>query len=108
MDAIGQLTGAPAHDFNNLLTIILASAQLVAKVLPSGQADAHADLRDVMSAALRGRVMVKELLGFARRSSLDLQPVHLGGLIADLSGFLRRLLPADGEIVISGGDDVAE
>ena len=108
MEAIGQLTGGIAHDFNNLLTIILANAQLVAKVLPSGQGDAHADLRDVMSAALRGRVMVKELLGFARRSSLDLQPVDLGGLIADLSGFLRRILPADVEIVVSGGDDVPE
>src|SRR5207244_10925597 len=50
MEAIGQLTGGIAHDFNNLLTIILANAQLVAKVLPSGQADAHADLRDVISA----------------------------------------------------------
>ncbi len=108
MEAIGQLTGGIAHDFNNLLTIILANAQLVAKVLPSGQADAHADLRDVMGAALRGRVMVKELLGFARRSRLDLQPVNLGGLISDLSGFLRRILPADVEIVISGGDELPE
>src|SRR2546430_9368367 len=49
-----------------------------------------ADLRDVMSAALRGRVMVKELLGFARRSRLDLQSIDLGGLVGDLSGFLRR------------------
>src|SRR2546422_5703451 len=57
----GQLTGGIAHDFNNLLTIILANAQLVAKALPAPQGDAHADLRDVMSAALRGRVMVKEL-----------------------------------------------
>ena len=108
MEAIGQLTGGIAHDFNNLLTIILANAQLVAKVLPPGQADAHADLRDVMSAALRGRVMVKELLGFARRSRLDLQPVNLGGLISDLSGFLRRILPADVEIVMSGGDEFPE
>jgi PAS domain S-box-containing protein len=108
MDAIGQLTGGIAHDFNNLLTIILANSQLVAKALPSSQADAHADLRDVMSAALRGRVMVKELLGFARRSRLDLQPVDLGGLVTELSGFLRRILPADVEVVISGGDDLPD
>src|SRR2546426_8409358 len=66
--SIGQLTGGIAHDFNNLLTIILANAQLVAKALPVAHGDAHADLRDVMSAALRGRVMVQELLGVARRS----------------------------------------
>ncbi len=104
MEAVGQLTGGIAHDFNNLLTIILANAQLLGKALPPDHADAQADLRDVMAAALRGRVMVKELLGFARRTSLDLQPVPLDALIGDLSGFLRRILPADVEIVICGAD----
>jgi two-component system, cell cycle sensor histidine kinase and response regulator CckA len=108
MEAIGQLTGGIAHDFNNLLTIILANAQLVTKAVPAGAANAHADLRDVMAAALRGRVMVKELLGFARRSSLDLQPVNLAGLVSDLSGFLRRILPADVEVVTFGDDDLPE
>ena len=108
MEAIGQLTGGIAHDFNNLLTIILANSQLLAKALPSDHANAQADLRDVMAAALRGRVMVKELLGFARRSSLELQAVRLDGLIADLSGLLRRVLPADVEMVISGDADLPE
>src|SRR5207244_11041343 len=74
MEAIGQLTGGIAHDFNNLLTIILANAQLLGKALAPEHEDAQADLRDVMAAALGGRVMVKELLGFARCSSLDLRP----------------------------------
>jgi len=108
MEAIGQLTGGIAHDFNNLLTIILANAQLLAKALPPDGVDAQADLRDVTAAALRGRVMVKELLGFARRSSLDLQPVHLDGLVSDLCGFLRRILPADVEIVIAASADLPE
>ncbi len=108
MEAIGQLTGGIAHDFNNLLTIILANSQLLAKAVPPEHTDAHADLRDVMSAALRGRVMVKELLGFARRSSLDLQPVHLGDMVADLQGFLRRIIPADVAIVIASDDDLPE
>ena len=108
LEAIGQLTGGIAHDFNNLLTIILANAQLLAKAIPTTLEHAHADLRDVTAAALRGRVMVKELLGFARRSSLELQPVQLGGLVSDLSGFLRRILPADVEIVLSVGDDLPD
>src|SRR2546426_9097714 len=106
--SIGQLTGGIAHDFNNLLTIILANAQLVAKALPVAHGDAHADLRDVMSAALRGRGMVQELLGFARRSSLDLQSADLGALVAELSGFLRRILPADVEVVIAGSTGLPE
>ena len=108
LEAIGQLTGGIAHDFNNLLTIILANAQLLAKAIPATLEHAHADLRDVTSAALRGRVMVKELLGFARRSRLELQPVSLDGLVRDLSGFLRRILPADVEIVTHEGADLPD
>ena len=108
MEAIGQLTGGIAHDFNNLLTIILANAELIARALPMERADAQADLRDVISAALRGRVMVKELLGFARRSSLNLTGVDLSGVLADLSGMLRRILPADVEIVTAGDGELPE
>jgi two-component system, cell cycle sensor histidine kinase and response regulator CckA len=108
MEAIGQLTGGIAHDFNNLLTIILANTQLLAKAIPAERAEAQTDLRDVVAAALRGRVMVQELLGFARRSSLDLQAIRLDELIADLTGFLRRILPADVEIVVSGDADLPE
>jgi two-component system, cell cycle sensor histidine kinase and response regulator CckA len=108
LEAIGQLTGGIAHDFNNLLTIILANAQLLAKAIPPTLEPAHADLRDVTAAALRGRVMVKELLGFARRSRLELQPVSLGGLVRELSGFLRRILPADVEIVTRDGENLPD
>ncbi|HVH11128.1 MAG TPA: PAS domain S-box protein, partial [Gemmatimonadales bacterium] len=108
LEAIGQLTGGIAHDFNNLLTIILANAQLLAKAIPQSLTDAHTDLRDVTSAALRGRVMVKELLGFARRSPLEVQPLALGTLVRELLGFLRRIVPADVEIVVAGGTNLPD
>jgi PAS domain S-box-containing protein len=108
MEAIGQLTGGIAHDFNNLLTIILANSQLLGKAIPPERPEAQTDLRDIVAAALRGRVMVQELLGFARRTSLDLQPLRFDELIADLTGFLRRILPADVEIVVSGDPDLPE
>src|SRR5207237_1329487 len=79
-----------------------------ARAIPATREHAHADLRDVTSAALRGRVMVKELLGFARRSRLELQPVSLDGLVRELSRFLRRILPADVEIVTHEGADLPD
>ncbi len=106
IDALGQLTGGIAHDFNNLLTIILANAELVRRGVRPEQSEEHADLRDLISAALRGRAMVKELLGFARRSSLSLVALDLAGVLVDVSGMLRRVLPADIEVVISGAADV--
>src|SRR5439155_414066 len=108
IEALGQLTGGIAHDFNNLLTLILSYAGVIRKAVSPDFKEEHADLRDLISAALRGRVMVKELLGFARRSRLELQSVHLGGLIDDLSGFLRRILPADVEIMASSEHDLPD
>ena len=108
IEALGQLTGGIAHDFNNLLTIILANAELIRRAVSPDRTDEHADLRDLISAALRGRVMVKELLGFARRSSLDLAAIDLGAVVANLGGMLRRILPADIEIVVGGDSELPD
>jgi PAS domain S-box-containing protein len=102
MEAIGQLTGGIAHDFNNLLTIILANAELLAK------GPDEASLRDIVSAAVSGRLMVNQLLGFARRSSLVLEPVHLAGVVNDLATVLRRVLPADIELLVFVDEDLPE
>ena len=108
IEALGQLTGGIAHDFNNLLTIILANAELVRKALGPEFLDQQADLRDLISAALRGRVMIRELLGFARRSSLDLEVLDLNDVVSTLSGMLRRIVPADIEIVVANSEETPE
>ena len=102
MEAIGQLTGGIAHDFNNLLTIILANAELLAR----GPDDAS--LRDIVSAAVSGRLMVNQLLGFARKSTLSLEPMHLGQLVTDLATVLRRVLPANIEMLVFADEDLPE
>ncbi len=102
MEAIGQLTGGIAHDFNNLLTIILANAELLTRGPDEGS------LRDIVSAAVSGRLMVNQLLGFARRSSLTLESVHLGQLLSDLEPVLRRVLPADIELLVFADEDLPE
>ena len=102
MEAIGQLTGGIAHDFNNLLTIILANAELLSR-----GPDAES-LRDIVSAAVSGRLMVNQLLGFARRSTLTLEPVQLAQLVTDLAAVLRRVLPADIELLVFADEDLPE
>jgi PAS domain S-box-containing protein len=102
MEAIGQLTGGIAHDFNNLLTIILANAELLSR------GPDEASLRDIVSAAVSGRLMVNQLLGFARRSTLTLESLHLGQLLNDLAAVLRRVLPADIELLVFADEDLPE
>jgi PAS domain S-box-containing protein len=101
MEAVGQLTGGIAHDFNNLLTVILANAQLVAKSLPKDFEEARTDLAEVLEAGRRGRTLVKKLLGFGRRSALELQDLDLGDLLEELSHVLSRVLPENLEIRVS-------
>jgi PAS domain S-box-containing protein len=102
MEAVGQLTGGIAHDFNNLLTIILANAELLAN------GPDPASLRDIVSAAVSGRLMVNQLLGFARRSSLTLESVHLAQVVNELAAVLRRVLPADIELLVFADEDLPE
>src|SRR5213075_2825141 len=102
MEASGQLTGGIAHDFNNLLTIILANAELLSRG-PDPES-----LRDIVSAAVSGRLMVNQLLGFARRSTLTLERVQLGQLVTDLAAVLRRVLPADIELLVFADEDLPE
>ena len=52
--------------------------------------------------------MVNQLLGFARRSTLALEPVHLGQLVNDLAVVLRRVLPADIELLVFADEDLPE
>jgi PAS domain S-box-containing protein len=101
MEAVGQLTGGIAHDFNNLLTVILANAEIVARSLPHELPHLRADLDQLIGAARRGAAMVKKLLGFSRRTALELLELDLGQLVAELSPVLARVLPENLEIRVA-------
>jgi two-component system cell cycle sensor histidine kinase/response regulator CckA len=91
MQAVGQLAGGIAHDFNNLLTAIIAATDLclaredVAEPL-------HADLLHIRRSAERGAALVKQLLAFSRRQTLQPRIIRLADAIEDIAGLLRRLL----------------
>ncbi|MEA5451609.1 PAS domain-containing protein [Leptolyngbya sp. CCNP1308] len=103
MEAIGQLTGGMAHDFNNLLTVILGNADLLVE-----QLDSHPSMRSLADmiavAAQRGADLTQRLLSFARRQTLDSQPVDVNQLIASMHGLLRRTLGEQIEVRCSCDD----
>jgi two-component system, cell cycle sensor histidine kinase and response regulator CckA len=98
MEAIGQLTGGIAHDFNNLLTIVITNASLLANEIDPARSDMRSDLSELKRAALRGVELVRKLMAFSRRRSVEMQPLNLGQVIGDASNDLRRLLPASVEV----------
>ncbi len=106
MEAVGQLTGGIAHDFNNILTIILANADLLECDLPIGRPDLRAVLNETKEAAHRGAALIRKLLGFSRRSKLEMKSVDLASLVGDMSGMLRRLLPENVEVHVLAGNPI--
>ncbi len=98
MEAIGQLTGGIAHDFNNLLTIVITNAALLSDQIGAERTEMRADLSELQRAAVRGVELVRKLMAFSRRRSVELKPLNLGQVISDASNDLQRLLPASIEV----------
>ncbi len=95
MEAIGLLTGGMAHDFNNLLTVVLANADLVLESLPPDMDELRDEVGQMIQAATRGTEMVKKLLAFSRRETLERRPVSLEVVLAETQALLTRLLPSN-------------
>ena len=76
-DALGQLTGGVAHDFNNLLMIISGSLHILRKGAPDDSKFQRAILA-IDTATRRGAALTGQLLSFARRQSVNPQPIRFG------------------------------
>jgi PAS domain S-box-containing protein len=74
-DALGQLTGGVAHDFNNLLMIISGSLHML-KGSAAGDAKQLRAIAAIETATRRGAALTSQLLTFARRQSVNPQPIN--------------------------------
>ncbi|MBL8438036.1 MAG: PAS-domain containing protein [Zoogloeaceae bacterium] len=91
MEAVGQLTGGLAHDFNNLLTIIIGNLSTLKDKLPGGNM-AGPYITPALQAAQRGAELIRRLLTFSRRQSLDPTAVEVTGLILNMTQLLSHSL----------------
>jgi signal transduction histidine kinase/ActR/RegA family two-component response regulator len=84
LETLGQLTGGVAHDFNNLLTPITGALDLLQRKY--GQADERSQrlLSNALQAADRAKTLLQRLLGFARRQTLQTQPVDISALLGGM------------------------
>ncbi len=91
MEAIGQLTGGIAHDFNNMLTGIVGALDLIRLRIANGRTqDLDRYINAAVNSADRAAALTHRLLAFARRQTLDPQPVDVHQLIHSLEDLLVR------------------
>ena len=99
LEALGRITGGVAHDFNNMLTVMIGNLQFLRK--QAGLTDSMRDLiTKVMNAATNGSDLVGRLLGFSKEQQLKLETHDLNDLLADIEGFLSRILGEHTELVV--------
>jgi signal transduction histidine kinase/ActR/RegA family two-component response regulator len=91
MEAVGRLAGGIAHDFNNLLTAIAGYTEAVRDRLP-GDAQARADLGEIVRATDRAASLTRQLLAFSRQQVLQPKVLDLAAVVASLANLLRRLI----------------
>jgi PAS domain S-box-containing protein len=91
MKAVGQLAGGVAHDFNNLLQAMLGHVE-IAIMKTSSDSETVGDLNEVIKAANRAKVLVRQLLAFGRRQVLKLEVLDLDEVIEDFASMIRRMI----------------
>ncbi len=105
MQAVGQLAGGIAHDFNNLLTAMIGYSDLLLQRYSPGD-QSFADIMQIKQNANRAANLVRQLLAFSRRQTLQPKVLNLTDVLAELANLLRRLIGENIELEIVHGRDV--
>ncbi|MFF7709091.1 ATP-binding protein [Pseudomonas sp. NPDC007930] len=87
MEAMGQLTGGVAHDFNNLLTPIVGTLDLLQRRGVGGEREQRL-ISGALQSADRAKTVVQRLLAFARRQPLQMIPVDVAKLLAEMADLM--------------------
>ena len=98
MEAVGRLAGGIAHDFNNLLTVIMGYSQVLLTEL-GHQHPLRGKIEETLNAGERAATLIRQLLTFSSKQSLDPKILSLNAAVTSLESLLRRLIGEDIQLV---------
>jgi two-component system cell cycle sensor histidine kinase/response regulator CckA len=98
MEALGQLAGGVAHEFNNYLSIIMGYGDLLAEEGISSEALCRS-LGEIKNATQKAASLTRQLLAFSRKQIIEPSVLDLNAAIWDAHKLLRRLIPANIEVI---------
>ena len=105
LDALGQLTGGVAHDFNNLLMVISGGIHTLKKGV-GDNARLQRAVATIETAVKRGASLTSQLLTFARRQSVNPQPIDLAERIEAIRDVLYTGVGSGVALTFNIGRDV--
>ena len=94
MEAVGKLAGGVAHDLNNMLTPILGFGELLLEKSNSDE-ERREYLEEIMKAGRRARDIVRQLLAFSRKQTIEFKTIDLNILLKDFEKLLRSTIRED-------------
>ncbi len=107
MEAVGRLAGGVAHDFNNVLTGIIGNLSLVDLGDGAQTLESQAEYLDkAKRAGQRAAELIKQLLGFSRRSHLELEYCDVNEVLSEVDGLLRSTIDPRIEIKVEPSSDL--
>jgi PAS domain S-box-containing protein len=94
IESVGRLAGGIAHDLNNMLTPILGHCELLSDDMPPLDPRLES-VQEISRAAEHSRDLVRQLLAFARRQTLEMKILDLNKVIQSFEQIIRRTLRED-------------
>ncbi|MDO8287654.1 MAG: response regulator [Parvibaculum sp.] len=102
---VGHLAGGVAHDFNNLLTVISGNTEILLDLATPGSPQ-HRAANIILMAGQQAAQLIRHLLAFARRQSLDPAPFSVGARLRELMPLLSKAVGSHVNVELRCPDDV--
>jgi PAS domain S-box-containing protein len=104
IEALGTLAGGIAHDINNTLIPIIGTVDMLIQDADK-DSDLGESLEDVMSAAIKVKELVRQILSFSRHEGSERCIVNMGKEIPGTLRMLRAMVPATIALDLYARDD---
>ena len=92
MDAIGTLAAGIAHDFNNILLAVIGYAEVALMDIPN-ESPNHDHLNQILSAGMRAKQLVNQILTFSRQTEVSPKPVQMSVIVKETLKLISASLP---------------
>jgi PAS domain S-box-containing protein len=99
LESLGRLAGGVAHDLNNLLSPILGYSELLLDDFAIHDQNKE-KLEQINMAGIRARDLVRQLLAFSRKQTLEFKSVNINKVLTDFVKLLQRTIREDIELSI--------